>query len=206
MIVTLIFLDEAGDTGFRFKTGSSRYFVVTMVIFDDPAQAAQVNEAIDDLRRKLRVPATREFRFSTGSSSDVKVAFLRALLPYTFRYRAVVVDKVVFAERHSWGPGQNLFESAALQLFEIGGLENVTLVMDRITGGTFEQKLYVYLRQHLKKRGARLIHKFRHADSRNDNLLQVADMLCGAIHRFYEDEEDKFRSIIQSKEEIVIEW
>lgn len=206
MIVTLIFLDEAGDTGFQFKDGASRYFVVTIVIFDDPAQAAQVSEAVNTLRRKLHITQNYEFRFSTGSSNKIKVEFLRAVLPFTFRYRAIVVDKPMFADRFPDASEQQLFEIVVRQLFELGGLENVTLVMDRIAGGNFEQKLHVYLRQHLKKRGTRVIRKFRHNDSRKENLLQVADMICGAVYRSYAREQDEFREIISSKEEIVLEW
>lgn len=70
MIVTLIFMDEAGDTGFKFATGSSRYFVVVMVIFDDPDQAEQLDAAINGLREQLRMAKEREFRFCVGSSNS----------------------------------------------------------------------------------------------------------------------------------------
>lgn len=206
MIVTLIFLDEAGDTGFLFKDGASRYFVATIVIFDDPAQAARVDEEINVLRRKLHMPATREFRFSTGSSNHVKTEFLRALLPYSFRYRALVVDKATFQETHPHRPEQQLFEKVVSHLFGTGDLENVTLVMDRIVGGSFEERLYVALRQYLKENGKKPIRKFKDIKSRHDNLLQVADMICGAVYRSYAREEDEFRGIIQTKEELVIEW
>lgn len=205
MIVTLFFLVEAGDTGFRFKKGASRYFVVTLVIFDDAAQAAQVSEAIDALRRKLHMPAAREFRFSAGSSNHVKIEFLRALLPYSFRYRALVVDKATFQDIHPHHPEKQLFEKVVAHLFKAGDLENVTLVMDRIVGGSFEECLYVALRQYLKKSGKTPIRKFKDVESRQDNLLQVADMICGAIYRSYAREEDEFRSIIQIKEELIIE-
>jgi hypothetical protein len=31
-----IYLDESGDTGFKFRQGSSRYFVVALLLVDDP--------------------------------------------------------------------------------------------------------------------------------------------------------------------------
>lgn len=206
MIVTLIFLDEAGDTGFQFKDGASHYFVVTIVIFDDPAQAARASEAINELRRKLHMPATREFRFSTGSSNHVKIEFLRTLLPYSFRYRSLVVDKASFQDTHPHRPEQQLFENVVLHLFRTGEFENATLVMDRIVGGSFEERLYVALRQYLKKSGKKPIRKFKNIESRQDNLLQLADMICGAVYRSYAREQDEFRDIIQTKEELVIEW
>lgn len=35
----LIFVDESGDTGFKFEKGSSRFFVLVLVIFDRPEDA-----------------------------------------------------------------------------------------------------------------------------------------------------------------------
>jgi hypothetical protein len=206
MIVTLIFLDESGDTGFKFAFGSSRYFVVTMVIFNDPIHATQVDNAVNELRSKLHFPANREFRFSTGSSNEVKVEFLRALLPYSFRYRSLVVDKATFGDKYPHRSEEQLFEKVVSHLFDTGDLENVTLVIDRIVGGSFEQQLYVALRQYLKKSGKNPIRKFKDIASSQDNLLQVADMICGAVYRSYAREEDEFRRIIQAKEELVIEW
>lgn len=78
MIVTLIFMDEAGDTGFNFQGGSSRYFVVTIVIFDDPTQAGRVDDAINALRRKLRMAIDQEFRFSPHelhSPASMKICY-----------------------------------------------------------------------------------------------------------------------------------
>ena len=49
-------MDESGDTGVKFGFGSSRYFVVVLVIFDVPAEAEKVNAAVDALREELRLP------------------------------------------------------------------------------------------------------------------------------------------------------
>jgi len=48
----LVFVDEAGDTGFKFADNSSRYFVVTLVIFEDEEQVEQTGERI--LRHGIR--------------------------------------------------------------------------------------------------------------------------------------------------------
>lgn len=98
MIVTLIFMDESGDTEFNFQIGASRYFAVVMVIFDSASEAERVIAALDALREELRLPPTYEFRFSTGSKTRFKEKFLQALLPYAFRYRAMLVDKHEFVK------------------------------------------------------------------------------------------------------------
>ena len=50
-LAMLIFMDESGDTGFKLKTASSRYFVLTIVIFDNLESAAKANDAIKNNNR-----------------------------------------------------------------------------------------------------------------------------------------------------------
>jgi hypothetical protein len=203
----LIFLDESGDTGFKFDAGSSHYFVVVMVIFDAPSEVERVNAAVIALRQKLHLPSDREFRFSVGSSTRVKSEFLQMLLPFGFRYRALVVDKRRFLQQHQSGPEERLFAYVVTELFRAGsGMQNATLFVDRITGGDFERKFNVYVRRQLSASGTRPIRRFKHASSRRNNLLQVADMICGAVYRAYARGDDTYRRIIRTKEEFVIEW
>jgi hypothetical protein len=86
-----VHLDETGDAGFRFKHGSSNYFVVTLLLVDDPIP---IQVAVDDLRRELGFPVHTEFKFS-HTSNRVKDAFLRTLQRQDFAARALVVDKTL---------------------------------------------------------------------------------------------------------------
>jgi Protein of unknown function (DUF3800) len=38
-----VYIDESGDTGFKFRSGSSRYFVVTLLLVDDPIPLHQAS-------------------------------------------------------------------------------------------------------------------------------------------------------------------
>ncbi len=206
MIVTLIFLDEAGDTGFRFEAGASRFFVVTMVIFDQPVHAEHANAAIAALREELELPSDYEFRFSTSSSNQIKQSFLRALRPLTFRYRALVVDKKRFLERYKNTAPDKLFEYVVIELFQAASeIRDAALYMDRVTGGEFEQRLNVAVRQNLKAKGLPPIRKFKHVDSRRNSLIQIADMTCGSIYRAYARGDPSFQKIIRVKQELLIE-
>ncbi len=202
----LIFLDESGTTSFKFGAGASRYFVVIMVIFDAPADAERVSAAVSALRQKLHLPSDYEFRFSTGSSERVKNEFLQMLLPYNFRYRAIVVDKRQFWQRHRQQAGERLFDYVVAQLLQsAGGIQNATVFVDQIAVGEFARRFNVYVRQQLRASGAQPIRKFKHVDSRRNNLIQVADMVCGAVYRAYARGDDTYWRVIRAKEEIVVE-
>jgi hypothetical protein len=47
----------------------------------------------------------------------------------------------------------------------------------------------------------KLIGDVRHKDSKSNNLLQLADMVCGAIYRKYNKNDDKFYKLIKKREE-----
>jgi len=48
----LVFVDESGDTGLRLSKGSSNYFVVTLVSFQDHDEATRCDRTIDELRKR----------------------------------------------------------------------------------------------------------------------------------------------------------
>ena len=48
----LIFIDESGDPGLKIDAGSSRYFVIALVAFDDHDEALAVDDRISLLRKE----------------------------------------------------------------------------------------------------------------------------------------------------------
>ncbi len=90
----LVFIDDSGDPGFKIEKGSSKVFVIALVIFDDNLVAEETAVALKKLRRDLKFPDTVEFKFHK-SRKNVKEKFLQTCSKFTFRIRAVVVKKDV---------------------------------------------------------------------------------------------------------------
>ena len=88
----LVFVDESGDTGLKFEQGSSTYFAVTLVIFEDDEEADRARQRMDMLRTELHLPPTYEFHFFRNSV-DIRRAFFRAIRGYDFQFFTLVVDK-----------------------------------------------------------------------------------------------------------------
>ncbi|HLE87121.1 MAG TPA: DUF3800 domain-containing protein [Candidatus Brocadiaceae bacterium] len=63
----LVFIDEAGDTGRKIEKGSSKLFVISLVMFDDYEEASACDQRINLLRRELNLPADYEFHFVHNS-------------------------------------------------------------------------------------------------------------------------------------------
>lgn len=59
----LVFIDESGDTGLKIKKGSSRYFVIALVSFEENEEAIACDQRIGFLKRELKLPERFEFKF-----------------------------------------------------------------------------------------------------------------------------------------------
>lgn len=77
----LVFVDESGDTGLKLDRGSSKFFVVTLVVFEDHDEALACDERIQLLRRELGFSPKTEFHFRTNSRR-IRQAFFDAVAPY----------------------------------------------------------------------------------------------------------------------------
>lgn len=198
----LIFMDESGDTGFKFSKTSSRFFVLVIIIFDSLADAEKANEAVKEIRKELKLPENFEFKFSTGTSDKYKKAFLQKLSKFNFRYRTVIVDKAILAKQNPIYPKDSLYMIVADHLFlrAESRMKNASIFIDRISK-SFVDDFNGYLRKRLNTNIEKIIGRLKHQDSKSNNLLQLADMVCGAIYRKYNRSEDKFYKIIKKREE-----
>lgn len=88
----LAFLDESGDTGRKTDSGSSKYFIVSLVLFLDNDEALACDQRISLLRNELELPDNYEFHFS-NNSKRVREAFLEAAGRYNFTVITVVINK-----------------------------------------------------------------------------------------------------------------
>lgn len=204
----LVFVDESGDTGLKFDQGSSTYFAITLVIFADAEEAERVRQRVDTLRMDLRLPPAYEFHFYRNSV-NTRRAFFRAIRGYDFRFFTLVVDKrglsgAEFQSRASFyrivcgvafENAKHLLQGASVK-FDEGGEKSA------------RKELASFLRQKLNATGTEHIKKIGTQDSKASNLIQMADMVCGAIYRSYQDEADatEYRNMIKHREDSVLLW
>jgi hypothetical protein len=206
----LVFVDESGDPGLKLGQGSSNCFTVAIVIFDDRDVALACNEAINQLRVNLGFDRRQEFKFNK-CSREVRESFFRTVSPYRFQYHAVVLNK---AELTS--PGfqhkESLYKFPIKLVFQNAKplLKGATVFFDTCGSREFVRQLGVYLRKHTTEAdGSCEIRKMKPERSHNNNLIQLADMVCGAVARSFKgDKKDRlvYRAIIQEKEVRVQFW
>ena len=204
----LVFVDESGDTGLKFDQGFSTHFAVTLVIFADAEEAERVRQRVDTLKTELRLPLAYEFHFYRNNM-DIRRAFFRAIRGYDFQFFTLVVDKKKLS-----GPE---FQSRASFYRIVCGVafENAKHLLSGANvkfdeGGEkyTRNELASYLRQKLNATGTEHIKKIGTQNSKVSNLIQVADMVCGAVYRSYQNESDaaEYRNMIKHREESVLLW
>jgi len=189
-----VYLDESGDTGFKFRSGSSVYFSITILIVFDPIP---LNAAIEDLRRQRRLDERFEFKFARVNP-DLRMDFMYLLRKHDLLIRTLVVDKRLLTLPHMQKT-ETFYNYLVRQLLSNDGgrILDATLILDeRAKGKKSKQELATYLRRQLNQTGTRRISSIKYHESHRDNLLQAVDMASGAIYaRFSRNDSSYFETI-----------
>lgn len=202
----LVFIDESGCPGFKLGKGSTPHFVAAMVRFADYGEAERASAAIRRTRDLLGVKP--EFKFAK-CCDHFRDAFFETVAEFDFRVRAIVVEKARVYSANLRGDCDsfyNFFVRSMLK-YDNGTLRGASVKIDGSGDREFKRALAAYLRRHV---GPGKIGKVAFADSKGDNLLQLADMCAGAIARSYRAGDrpnaDRWRRMLKPKTEDVWEF
>jgi hypothetical protein len=190
------FGDEAGETGFRSQRGSSIHFVVALVLVNEPKP---LRDFMEQMRHQFRLPKTTELKFNRTSNTNRR-AFFASLPSHGFVVRALAVDKRTLPAAFKKMDKQRFytfFVSDLLRRIPADELDQANIVLDEFGNPkTTILGLKRALRhgQHCVSFRQIIAHR-----SRSEPLLQLADMVAGAILRFVSREEDTFYAHIAAR-------
>ncbi|HEY8746036.1 MAG TPA: DUF3800 domain-containing protein [Chloroflexota bacterium] len=194
-------MDESGDPGFAFQRGSSRYLVLALLLVDDPIP---LHQAVHDLRLALGLPERQEFKFA-ATSNQWRRAFFVAIRPYPFRAYSLVLDKRRWPAAY---PSQRrqLYPELVESLLAFVGeqLRDALLVLDEaVQSGERQARFATALRHTLHSTGTQPVARVVQHRSHSDNLIQVADMVAGAVARAYERGDTQYSQLLRRKLEVL---
>jgi len=204
----IIFIDDSGDPGFKIGKGSSEVFVIALVIFDDPLDAEETALKIKRLKRSLGLHEKHEFRFNK-CSREFRCKFLSTVADCGFRVRAIVMPKKNIYGVELRRSRESFYNYAIKTVLKYHGgtIADAKVRLDGHGDRGFKQAMTGYLRRELNNPGMKVFRDLKIVDSHTNVLIQLADMVAGAIHRsYYSDKTDKdlYRNIIAGK--IEDEW
>ena len=181
-MVTFTFAgDESGDVSFSFEKGASRYFVVAMIATTAPQTLRQ---DLADLRQKASLPAHYEFAFNSLSSAPLRRRVFEVLAEADFEGWAIVVDKTTLPDTFKMMSGLDFylyFVTELLRVVPIDKREGATLILDEFGSPS---RVRSELRRVLAIRDIpRHFKRIQIKRSKSEPLIQVADLIAGAVLR-----------------------
>ena len=180
----LIFIDDSGDPGFKLKRGSSQLFVIACAIFDSPISAEYTAANLKMLKEQMGWKQEREFKFHRANDEQKKL-FFDVAKKHEFKIRAIVVDKNKIKEPNL--KKSESFYGFAIQkvLDDYKGMKMARISLDGSGNKSFRKKSTAKIRQATNKKSRRMV-EFRLVDSKDSVLIQLADMIAGAIMAKYD--------------------
>lgn len=196
----LIFIDDSGDPGFKIQKGSSSVFVIALVIFDDALVAEEVSLAVKKLRRELIFPDSMEFKFHK-SRLQVKKKFLQTVARYNFRIRAIVVKKDTIYSNFLRTSKESFFNYVMMQVLKHSAkyLKDAKLKFDKRGEKRIRNELRAYLSHKLDIRNKHIFSDLKFVDSKQNTLIQVADMVAGCIAANHKGKNPELYQIIRRR-------
>ena len=196
--------DESGDTSFNFKKGASRYFVVTVIATQDPDS---LRNLLTEVRRAAHLPQGFDFHFNSLASQKLRDLVFSTLQRGDFDAWGIIADKFSLPEAFLSMSGLDFYLHFVASLIR-------EIPSQKRAGGTLILDEYGYpdkTRDELKRvmKARRIIHGFRRISirrSQSEPLIQVADLVAGAILRRDAHKQSGAYDMIENKIKKLVEY
>lgn len=173
------FVDESGDAGLEGQASSSSHFVMAMVQLPERASI----KSLVDLRKTLHVSPSFEFKYHQSKPLQ-KDRFFTDILKTPFRVRAVILDKMraglLFSHLSPHELTIELIVGLTMRSDELD-ISNEILIIDGATPAFCRSLRVAFTERYKHEERIRPFKNIIGADSKNEDGLQLADMIAGAI-------------------------
>ncbi len=198
-------MDESGDCGFKFDRGSSKFFVLVAVyISDESDDGDKISKAIKKLKIQCNLTENFEFKFSR-CKEKLRKEFFQITTHSPIEYKAIIVEKPKINSpifRHQ--PQQLYCESARMLFYDNNPpLESAVLLIDEAVAKIHHKEFNWVLKNYLSKN---TISKIKQKSSKKEIMIQVADMIAGAIFREYSRGDQTYHKMIKGQEKILLKF
>lgn len=175
----LITVDDSGGPGLKPGKGVTSYFAIAAIYFATDADAEKAKRKIKKLKDELRWKEKREFKFRKANA-EVKTAFFKAVRNQNFTVSVVLLEKDKLDKKLFEKHPSKLYNAAILRAIQGLGvnLEQAHIYIDGEGGNNYRKKAKTFFRQNLP---AGAMKELTYVDSVKDPLIQLADMVVGAI-------------------------
>jgi len=202
--INKIWIDESGDCGFKFDKGSSEFLIIVMVYFVGNFNDNKIESIFENLKSRLNLTKDYEFKFSR-CKNKFREEFLKTITDLPIRYKAIIINKKKIESAELRLQPQQLYCELIRRLLYDNKppLKKAIMIIDEAVAKIHSREFNSILRKYLSKN---IISKIRQKRSKNNIMIQIADMIAGSIFRKYKKNDNNYYAIIKSKEESFIEF
>jgi hypothetical protein len=178
-------MDENGDTGLKIGQGSSATFTVCIALFKEQKHAAACKDRFEPLRKELGMKLSgrdSEFHFK-DLNPERRMAFLKMLAEFPFRYYACTLKKAQLSGK-AWQKKDYVYQRAGVMALDqfLNEVLEAKLLFDATSGEKFDKELLRFLKKHAGYSGkVQRIKETQRVKSHAEDLIQIVDMVCGAL-------------------------
>lgn len=159
------------------------------MIFSDELEAERCAVRIKELRRELKKSDYFEFKFNK-CSKKYRLKFLETVRGFDFRIRAIVMakDDIYSGELRTSKTSFYNYTIKTVLKHSTGKIKNAKIRLDGHGDRIFRKELLTYLRKSLDSVDRGMVKNLRFRSSNKDVLIQLTDMVAGAINRTLQKE------------------
>lgn len=196
--------DDSGHVTFNFDAGATRYFVFSII---GTTRADRLRESLADVAKEFGLPGDYEFKFHSLTSRKLRRRVFECLSSADFEIWSVIVDKTTLPrpfEIMSSLEFYVFFAAEAIELIPAEKRQNAVLVLDEYGSA---DAIELKLRQYLKRRKVpKLFRRMSAKRSTSEPLIQIADLVSGAILRRDAKEDSEAYDYIEKKVRKLLEY
>lgn len=182
-----VFVDDSGDPGFKFGKGSSNFLVYSACTFLTAEEVFRASAGIREVKNQYGLNQRVEMKF-TKSKPALRRDFLTQIEKLQLASTSIVLDKRKIRPTSAI----NLQIMMLSELLYSSGL-NLASAKVFLDGQGSRGLIHAIQRSlnNLEVGPVRSIREVKFADSAKNDLIQLADMIAGSIHRSFEKENSK---------------
>jgi len=191
---------------------SARFFALAGVFFERPADVEACSAGIEELRVRRGWPNLL-FHFKDNNGVQ-RVSFLESVARFNFTYVVSVLEKRRLGEewrnkdyfyRHACEKLVSCLEERMRAAYAQTGSKGRALIA-RTTDPVYIRAMKEALAGPKTQHGQSLVKKSRTGRMESSNMLQLADMVCGAVLRSHNHGDRAFRRLVERREDRLLVW
>jgi len=200
---TFIFIDESGEPGFQ-DSSPTTHFVLVLLIFDSIEDLQDCENKLVELKQKLKHKT--EFKFAK-SYDKTRDEFFETIKKLNYRINVACIEKSRINNsslRENPKEFYNFFLNILIK--NAHNLNHPSIMIDGKASKYLASEVKTYLRQNSNIK----INKLKFECSKKNILLQMSDMIAGAIgysyNRFEKINSHRWKSMIVKEKLNILEF